>query len=231
MHEATERELAVLAQKTTARKGKIQVRGACSVSCEEEMAKMKKRLQKFEEFLKLWEPRLKQWDADYNAAKDESESASDSKDSRGNPIAEAIESESLHSKGEKQESGDKSSHSGSDESKSNSASESEPEDDEETVKETAPGKKVDRPESSNAAEIKDDGVHNGKGKTTKDVGGQGMETGKEDRSVEAATNTAGKHRSTSTVTDPAVTSTAKVPEIVPPKEVRILIICIIKRFI
>ena len=102
VQEATERELTLLAQKTSARKGKMQVRGSCSVTCEQEMAKIQKRLQKFEEFLKLWEPKLKQWDADYNA-KDKSESASDSKGSRGNPLMEAIDSKSLGSKGEKQE--------------------------------------------------------------------------------------------------------------------------------
>ena len=88
------------------------------------------------------------------------------------------------------------------------------------MKETGAGKKVDRPKSSNTAEIKDDGVHNATGITTKDVGGKGPEIGEKDKSVEAATNTAAKHGSTSTVTDPAVTST-KVPEKVPPKEVRI----------
>ena len=187
------------------------------------MAKLQRRLHAYEEFVKLWEPKLKKWDS-YFDDKEESKSASNSEGNKGKAPAEAIGSEWLDSKSNKHELGDddsehSSSYSGSAESNSNSGSKSEAEDDEGTVKETGASKNVDRPGSNNTAESKDDGVENITGITTKDVEGKGVETGEQVRSVEAATKTGVKHGSTSTVMDPMVTNTAKVPEKVPAKEV------------
>ena len=231
MQEATERELALLTQKSSARKGKIQVRGACSMTCEQEIAKLQRRLDAYEEFVQLWEPKLKKWESMIDD-RDESKSESGSEGNKGKAAAEAIDSDCVDRKGDKYESGNddsehSSAHSGSAESKSKNGSESEAEDDEGTVKEIGAIKTVDRPGNSNAAESNDTGLVNAIGITTKEVGGKCVETGEQVRSVEAATKTGVKRGSSSTVMDPTVTNTAKVPEKVRVKEVRMNTIHII----
>lgn len=223
MQEATQRELAILGEKSSARKGKVQVKGACSATCEHELAKIQRRLHAYEEFVKLWEPKLKKWDA-YFDDKDETKSVSDSEGNREEAPAEAIDTECLNSKGDKHESGGEDSeqsrsHSGSGDSNRKSGSESEDEDEDGTMKETLASTDVDRPGSSNAAEKKDDKVENTAGLTTKDVSGKAKETAEQVKSAEAMTKSGVKNGSNSTVKDQTVSNTAKSSDKVPVKEV------------
>ena len=80
--EATDSELAILVEKSSGRKGKKEMKGPCSVACEEEMAGMKRRLQLYEEFMMVWEPKLKKWDT-YFLEQEEEDTTSDSEGSEG----------------------------------------------------------------------------------------------------------------------------------------------------
>ena len=223
VQEATERELAILGEKSSARKGKVQVKGACSATCEQEMVKIQRRLQAYEEFVKLWEPKLKKWDA-YFDDNEETKSVSDFEGNREEAPGEPIDSECRNSKGDKHKSGDEdseqsSSHSGSGDSNIKSGSESKDEEEDGTVKETLASADVDRPGSSDAAEKKDDAVEKTAGLTTMDVSGKAKETGEQVKSAEAMSKSGVKNGSNSTVKDQTVSKTAKSSDKVPVKEV------------
>jgi hypothetical protein len=61
--EALERELVILADKSSSRKGKKEARASSTTTYVEEIARLQRRLDVYEEFIRVWEPKLKKWDS------------------------------------------------------------------------------------------------------------------------------------------------------------------------
>jgi hypothetical protein len=61
--EATERELAILVDKPTARKGKAEAAAKSFAAYMEEIAALERHLDIYEAFMKVWEPKLQRWDS------------------------------------------------------------------------------------------------------------------------------------------------------------------------
>jgi hypothetical protein len=61
--EAIERKLAILAEKSSGRKGKKEARASSKATYVEEITGLQRRLDVYEEFIRVWEPKLKKWDS------------------------------------------------------------------------------------------------------------------------------------------------------------------------
>jgi hypothetical protein len=61
--ETTDRELALLAEKSTVKKGKREANAASSAMYKQDIAALERRLDSVDEFVKLWGPKLHRWDS------------------------------------------------------------------------------------------------------------------------------------------------------------------------
>jgi hypothetical protein len=61
--EATDKELAILAEKPTGRKGKKNDISASGTSDKDDITRLERRLDVYEAFMKVWEPKLQKWDS------------------------------------------------------------------------------------------------------------------------------------------------------------------------
>ena len=194
------------------------------------MAAIQRRLDVYEEFIRAWEHKLKKWEIMIEE-QEQVESASDSEGREGEVRREVIKKSSMKRKSDKHDSGDgdskSSSESNSGNSNSDTNSDSDADDEDNTVKQVDESKEVQHPESSNAAEAKQDKVQKQPQpqKSTKDVSEKEMDIGEQGRSLEKTTQEVGKTASIATQNEQPVTYTSKVVEKAPTKEVCIFMSC------
>jgi hypothetical protein len=153
--------LAILAEKSCARKVNTNAIVASSTTYKEEIAALHRRLDVYDQFVKVWEPKLLRWESLIEESYD-AQFASD--EGRGKGETEIKTTRNMIAKGKgprekstEEESQQSSSESGSDKSKSNSPSES----DDEGEKGDEPAKEVMHPGGGAAvAQSSQQGVEN-----------------------------------------------------------------------
>jgi hypothetical protein len=141
--------LALLAEKSTRKKGKREANLASSATYKQDIAALERRLDSFDEFVKLWGPKLQRWDSfieelhDAEFAKEEEEGkAATNKKDDGPPTTKEIGSRVALTEWQLEKS---SSESRSDTSKSDSGSDSEDDGEDALETEAQPAKQIVQP--------------------------------------------------------------------------------------